>query len=174
MLLAVFRLLPLWILLSHRIGKKRTWILSMLLNTGAFTGVFLLGPGDVSAYAALVFLSGLGLGATLALPSSLQADVIDYDEYRTGERKEGAYFALWNFIRKAANGIMGALAGVALQFSGFVPNAEQSPETQQWLSFLYAGVPGIAMLIGAWMFFAWFRFDAKHHQRIRTELDERN
>jgi Na+/melibiose symporter-like transporter len=39
--------------------------------------------------------------------------VIDYDELVTGERKEGAYFALWNFAQKSASGI-------TLMVTGFV------------------------------------------------------
>ena len=43
----------------------------MVVNTGAFIGVFFLGPGDETAYGVLVFLSGIGFGATLAIPSDL-------------------------------------------------------------------------------------------------------
>lgn len=38
--------LPAWVLLSRRIGKKRAWIASMAINTGAFVRVFFPGPGD--------------------------------------------------------------------------------------------------------------------------------
>ena len=60
---------------------------SMAINSGAFVGVFFLGPGDAMLYGLLVFLSGIGFGATLALPSAIQADVIDYDELLTGQRR---------------------------------------------------------------------------------------
>lgn len=42
--------LPLWIAVSRKIGKKSAWILSMVINTGAFSGVFFLGPGDAKIY----------------------------------------------------------------------------------------------------------------------------
>jgi glycoside/pentoside/hexuronide:cation symporter, GPH family len=60
----------------------------MIINTGAFSGVFFLGPGDAGIYGMLVFLSGIGFGASLALPSAIQADVIDYDQLLTGQRRE--------------------------------------------------------------------------------------
>jgi GPH family glycoside/pentoside/hexuronide:cation symporter len=84
-------LLPVWVRLAHRFGKKETWVASMAVNTGAFIGVFFLGPGDTLIYGVLVILSGVGFGATLALPSAIQADVIDYDELKTGRRREGQY-----------------------------------------------------------------------------------
>ncbi len=166
-------MIPFGVMLARRYGKKSVWGASMVLAGVSYGANYWAGEGDIAWVMFWVMGTGLAVGISAVVGPSLQADVIDYDEYRTGERKEGAYFALWNFVRKAANGIMGALAGVALQFSGFVPNAEQSADTQQWLSFLYAGVPGLAMLLGAWMFFSLFRFDAKDHQRIRVELDGR-
>ena len=100
-----FLCLPGWIWLSRRFGKKESWILAMLINTGAFTGVFFLGSGDLNLYGLLVALSAIGYGATLALPSSMQADVIDYDELTSGARKEGAvyWFLVYcprNFLRR--------------------------------------------------------------------------
>ena len=68
----------------------------MCINTGAFMGVFFLGPGDASLYGVFVFFSGMGFGATIAIPSAMQADVIDYDELITGKRREGRYIGLWS------------------------------------------------------------------------------
>ncbi len=56
----------------------------MAVNTGAFMGVFYLGTGDTAIYCVLVIISGIGFGATLDLPSAIQADVIDYHELKTG------------------------------------------------------------------------------------------
>jgi Na+/melibiose symporter-like transporter len=47
-------LLPVWVRLAHRFGRKETWVASMVINTGAFLGVFFLGPGDTAMYAVLV------------------------------------------------------------------------------------------------------------------------
>ena len=64
----------------------------MAINTGAFIGVFFLGPGDTLIYGILVFISGIGFGATLAIPLAIQADVIDYDELISGERTRRAIY----------------------------------------------------------------------------------
>ena len=62
--------LPGWIRIARRTGKKAAWLASMAINTGAFIGVFFLGPGDAMIYGILVFISGIGFGATLAIPGS--------------------------------------------------------------------------------------------------------
>lgn len=133
--------LPAWVALSGRIGKKATWIASMAVNTGAFSGVFFLGAGDVVAYAMLVFLSGIGLGATLAIPSAMQADVIDYDELLSGERREGRYVGLWSISRKLAAALGVGLALTTLGATGYAPNLPQTPTVRTTLRVLYALVP---------------------------------
>jgi GPH family glycoside/pentoside/hexuronide:cation symporter len=139
--------LPLWIALSARVGKKRAWIASMAVNTGAFIGVYFLGPGDVLAYGVLVFLSGVGMGATLAIPSSMQADVIDYDALISGQRREGRYIGLWSIARKLVAALGVGLGLSALGWVGYVPNSAQSPQVLQALRVLYALVPSLCNLI---------------------------
>lgn len=139
--------LPAWVMISGKIGKKAAWIASMAVNTGAFTGVFFLGPGDAWIYGILVFFSGIGLGATLVLPSAMQPDVIDYDELLTGERREGRYIGLWSISKKlsAALGVGAAL--FLLGASGYVPNEEQSEQVKFTLRVLYALVPSFCNIV---------------------------
>lgn len=139
--------LPLWVWLSARIGKKNSWILAMCVNTGAFAGVWFLGPGDAVAYAGLVFVSGIGLGATLALPSSLQADVIDYDELLTGQRREGRYIGIWAVSRKAAAALGVGVALPILGAAGYQPNVAQTPAVVDTLRLLYAAVPCLCNIV---------------------------
>jgi GPH family glycoside/pentoside/hexuronide:cation symporter len=140
--------LPAWIMISRRTGKKAAWLASMAINTGAFAGVFFLGPGDAAIYGILVFLSGMGLGATLAIPSAIQADVVDYDELLTGERRAGQYIGLWSISKKFAAAV-GIGAGLSiLGMVGYTPNVQQSAEVQMTLRVLYALVPPMPMETG--------------------------
>jgi len=164
--------LPLWVRLAKKIGKKAAWIMSMAVNTGAFTGVFFLGAGDVIAYGILVFLSGIGFGATLALPSAMQADVIDYDELLTGTRREGHYIGLWSISKKLAAAV-GIGAGLSILGSvGYTPNVEQQDNVLLTLRVLYAGVPsvcnGIALIIALL-----YPITGKKHRDIRTAVEQR-
>jgi GPH family glycoside/pentoside/hexuronide:cation symporter len=134
--------------LARRFGKKQAWIAAMARNTGAFLPVYLLGPGDTTAYALLVALSGVGFGATLALPSAMQADVIDYEELRSGERGEGQVLGLWSVVRKLSAALGVGLALPLLDAAGYVPGARPAPEVQRSLAALYALVPSLCTLAG--------------------------
>jgi GPH family glycoside/pentoside/hexuronide:cation symporter len=133
--------LPLWIRISARFGKKRAWLAAMAINTGAFSGVFFLGPGDEIMYGALVLLSGIGFGATLAIPSSIQADVIDYDQLITGERREGQYTGIWSLSKKIAAAAGVGIGLTLLGAAGYRPEVEQPERVVFTLRILYALVP---------------------------------
>ncbi len=95
---------PFAIRLAGRVGKHRAWCYAMLLNSALFALVPLLGEGDAAWFAAICFGTGLTVGADLALPSAIQADVIDVDTARSGEQRSGLYFATWSLSTKAVAG----------------------------------------------------------------------
>ena len=51
----------------------------MLLAAAAFVFVPFLGAGDVHAFLAIIVVAGLTLGADLAMPGAMLADVVDED-----------------------------------------------------------------------------------------------
>lgn len=164
--------LPGWIFLSRRTGKKRAWLASMGLNTGAFLGVFFLGPGDTLIYGILVFLSGIGFGATLAIPSAIQADVIDYDELLTGERREGQYIGLWSISKKMAAALGIGIGLFLLGFSGYTPNVQQNESVVFMLRILYALVPSLCNLAGILIALT-YPLDEIKHSRILAAIEQR-
>ena len=70
-------------------------------------------------YEVITALTGLALGADLALPPSMQADVVDLDTAETGDQRTGVFFALWSVATKAALAITGGLALILLDRAGF-------------------------------------------------------
>jgi len=112
--------LPFWVGAARRGGKVRAWLGGMLAAVLAFIGAFLLGPGDALAFGAICVLSGLALGADLALPTALLADVI---RERGEEARAGAYFGLWNFATKLNLALAAGLALPLLAWLGYQPGA---------------------------------------------------
>jgi GPH family glycoside/pentoside/hexuronide:cation symporter len=164
--------LPGWIRLAKSIGKKYAWITSMAVNTGAFIGVFFLGPGDAWIYGILVFFSGVGFGATLAIPSAMQADVIDYDELLTKKRREGQYIGIWSIAKKLAAALGVGISLSLLGVSGYSPNVEQSEQVVFYLRVLYALVPSICNLIALAIALA-YPISRTRHKAIRAAIQDR-
>ena len=164
--------LPMWIAISRTTGKKRAWILSMVINTGAFSGVFFLGPGDAAIYGGLVFLSGIGFGAGLALPSAIQADVIDYDQLLTGQRREGRYIGLWSIAKKLAAALGIGIGLLLLGRTGYSPNVAQTASTVFMLKVLYALVPCLCNVVSI-AIIRFYPISEQEHARIRNEIERR-
>ena len=149
----------------------------MLLTGVSFGSMFAL-PFMDSLLFKCIYISiaaafaGLAAGCGGTISPSVQGDVIDYDEYRTGERKEGSYFAAWNFVFKSATGVMLLLTGFVLQASGFVPNQPQTMTVQVSMTTLYGLFPLVCYCVGAALFTR-FKLDEKEHAKIRKVLDER-
>ncbi len=160
---------PVWISLSKRIGKKKTWLISMLLTGFGFGGMFFLSAGADTLILLLAFVCGVGAGSGAAMAPSIQSDVIDYDEYLTGKRKEGTYFASWNLVFKTATGITFMITGFVLGASGFVPNQDQTESAKFAILFLYALFPFCCYLIGG-LILTRFSLNESAHQKIRQAL----
>jgi GPH family glycoside/pentoside/hexuronide:cation symporter len=162
--------LPLWIRIAASIGKKTAWLLSMAINTAAFLGVYFLNAGDEWIYGILVVASGIGFGATLALPSSLQADVIDYDEMVSGRRREGQYMGMWSVAKKLSAAVGVGTGLTVLGLVGYVPNVEQS-ETVKWvIRSFYALIPSICNL-AAIAIALFYPLSGEIHRKIIDAID---
>ena len=149
----------------------------MMLTGLSFGGMFslpFLEPEEmkVGAFFFFAFFAGLAAGCGGTIAPSIQSDINDYDEYKTGERKEGSYFAAFNFVFKSASGVMIFVTGYVLQCSGFVPNQEQTMTVQVAIVTLYGLLPLVCYAIGTIMF-SKFTLNEDEHARIRAELQKR-
>jgi Na+/melibiose symporter-like transporter len=135
--------IPLWVYASRRIGKEHAWVAAMTVAVVAFVWAWRIGPGDVMAYGAICALSGLALGADLALPASLLADVIDRDRRGPGAAAEGSYFGIWNLVTKANLAIAAGLALPALDALGYAPG---EPGAARSLALVYCLLPCVFKL----------------------------
>ncbi|WP_243394769.1 MFS transporter [Leptospira adleri] len=160
----------LWVYLSNRFGKK--W--------PAFWGVLLLGIMTVIVYPlfpergifpiffAAVF-GGFFAGAVL-LFDSLVADIVDYDELKTGEKREGWFFGLWKMATKVARALGLGFGGILLSGIGYQEGSvDQIPELGFRLSILFGPVVGSFFILGA-LIFLLMPLTKERHERIQTLL----
>jgi len=70
-------------------------------------------------FAIMFAFSGVSLGSTMVLRSQMIADCIDYEEYQSGLRPDGVFFAGQSFITKLAAGIATLVSSVSFWAVGF-------------------------------------------------------
>lgn len=109
---------PLWIKLSIKISKKSTWILSMITASGAFVFVPFLNQGDFLYFLIICIITGMSLGADMALPSSIQADVAQ-ESKKINNDISGILFGFWAMITKFSLAFAVAISFITLEFTAF-------------------------------------------------------
>ncbi len=130
--------MPLWVRGVARFGLLRCWLAGMALAIAAFVWAARLGAGDGPAFVAICLLTGVALGADLAVPSALLAGVIQ----RAGHalQHEGSYFGWWTCANKLNLALAAGLALPALQALGYAPGARDEAALTA-LALIYAALP---------------------------------
>jgi len=162
--------IPLWLRVGRRVEKKPLLVASMVAVGVIMAGMFAVGAGDRVLFFGLAAAGGAVSGALDVIMPSLQADVIDWDELRTGDRKEGVYFAAWHLAEKLALGVAAGVTGLALAASGFVPNQPQGAPALLALRMLLSFFPLACFSAGA-LVFVRFGLDRAAHAHVQRELD---
>lgn len=163
---------PLWLKLAARFGKHRVWIAAMLWNCAVFVSVPLLGAGDIGWFLAISLLTGLCLGADLALPPAMQADVIDLDAARHRQDRAGLFFALWGMATKLALAAAVGIAFPLLDLAGFRAGGGNDPAALFVLAALYSLLP-VAFKLGAIALMRGYPIDAARQARLRGVIARR-
>ena len=157
-------LMAVWVKLADRIGKERAWLVSMLLAVATFIWAFFLQPGDIVAYGIICVLSGMALGADLALPPSILADRVTRQKT---ESEATQYYALIAFIPKVAVAIASGTSFIILDHFGFVAASQNSPEAMQALITLYALVPCVIKLVAAYSLWRLTKHEGDRHENLK-------
>ena len=105
--------LPFWYKLSNKIGKKKAWQASIILASSAFIFVPFLQAGDLTAFIIISLISGLSLGADMALPTSIQSDLVQKTK-SFNVNISGLLFGVWTMITKFTLALAVALSFIIL------------------------------------------------------------
>jgi len=128
--------MPVWRQLASKVGKLHAWMISMLLALSAFTLVLLCQPGDLVFYAAICLITGFALGAELALPPALLAELIDRDISSVGLKYAGL-----TCLNKISLALAAGISLPLLSMMGFQPGQENSTDALNSLLWIYGGLP---------------------------------
>lgn len=170
--------LPLTVKMMRRFGKRRTYIGSMVFLSTVLLILSQVPPGGLTMVVIAAIFAGLGYGAANVIPWAMVADVIEVDELRTGQRREGVYYGYLVFFRKLASAVAAFLAGHLLSAAGYVSSQRGSafvdqPDSALLVMRLLVGVVPAVMLFLS-MVAAWrYPLDRETHLRIRRQLAQR-
>lgn len=170
------------------IGKKSTAVLGFSIAAVAAFLNFLL-PTNVVLFTVLYGLTFVGVALPNGITWAMVSDVIDYGHWRTGVRREGITYSMFNFSRKIAQALAAGAAGIGLSAIGYFEgfnSGKPSPTTNEALSpegieGVLAGIkglftlyPAIALTLAGLTLLLLYPLSEKRNKEIITEIYERD
>jgi GPH family glycoside/pentoside/hexuronide:cation symporter len=171
---ATLVVIPLTGWLATRIGKRRTFIITVSVSLVGYALKW-FGYNPDHPYLLLIAapLVAFGVGSLFTLMGSMIADVCDYDELGTHRRREGVFGAIYWWMVKIGMALAGLLTGIMLNASGFdVELAAQSENTLFLLRLFDVGVPLVTSAIAIAVMLT-YQISERRAYEIRAELERR-
>ena len=176
--------------LIKKMGEKKVYLVMSIYGFVASVLSFIVGylwfrsPENIVLmilFYLFLFLIGLQFGAVTLMPMIMTADCVDYYEYETGKRMEGAAYSVLTLTIKVCLALGTALGLVFVQFSGYSETVAQITQgvasgfdvkTKDIIFFAYTVMPGILALLST---IPMFKYDivGEKKAKIASELAAR-
>lgn len=142
--------IPIFQWLANKFGNRNALMIAMgIVSTASFSTIFTYTP--TMPYLTIltgVLLAPATAGMWVVIPPML-GDIVDYDELRTGERREGSFSSIYSWQLKMAFAIGAALSGPLVEMAGFrIANGVNQPEQViERMRILLATIPFVLVAI---------------------------
>ena len=155
------------------LGKKRVYV--VLGAVAAASGLAVASaPSSVPALAIVAFTCfGIGLGGVNTVSFALQSDTVEYGEWRTGVRSEGATYSIFSFTRKVGQAVGAAAASYAIGIGGYVSGAASQPDGAVTAIKIAAGLVPAVFILGAIALMTAYPLTEAKFREIVLEVAER-
>jgi GPH family glycoside/pentoside/hexuronide:cation symporter len=165
---------PFWFRITVRFEKKPAFVVAMICNAiGSLMFLLLTRQSTVTIYLLFAFtgFSAIGIWVTQI---SASADVIEWDEERTGQRQEGAYGGITSMSIKMAIAVTLLLVGPVLSWVGYKPGGGGiTPDAGDHLRALFAIGPATIYTMSA-LVFSRYPITRESHNAMRDRLAARS
>lgn len=171
---AMFVVSPLVPRIVRTMGKRRAYVVAGLVAMAGAVVVAFVPPTQLVWPLVGFTVYGIGIAAVQALMWALQADTVDYGEWRSGTRSEGINYAALSFSRKVGQGIGGAVAAFGIGVGGYVAGAStQSAEAQEAIRYVTGLGPAVFVGLGALLMIT-YPLTEQRFQQVVGELTRRH
>ncbi|HOE21136.1 MAG TPA: MFS transporter [Spirochaetota bacterium] len=165
---------PFWIFVSDKLDKRKAYMIAAIYFTLSLLLCLIAPVNNLQFVIIIGVLAGIGISASQIIPFSMIPDVIEYDEYSSGVRREGAFYGITTFLYKVASAAAIAGASAMLAYFGYVENSTmaQPQSAIAAIRYMMAFAPGVCFLISV-CFVRMFPITRERFDEIKHLLDER-
>lgn len=160
--------------LSRRLGKQEVFYIGIGVWIIAQIALFFVQPGQVAALYLLCIVISFGVATAYVVPWAMLPDVIELDEIKTGQRREGIFYAFMTLLQKVGLALGLFLVSLALQFSGFISEATQQSDAALMAIRVFIGPVPMVLLAMSMLLTRFYPITRQMHQEILLQLAERD
>lgn len=152
LLVSVVLSLPIWLRISKHVDKHVVFGFGCIWWIAAQVALLAATPAwPRETIFVVAALAGIGYAVADLMPWAMLGDVVDEDELRTGERREGIYTGFLTFLRKLGGALGVTFAAFALELAGFT-GGETPPESAVVAIRVVTAVgPALFLVLAAWL-----------------------
>ncbi len=159
--------------LSRKLGKRKLFMVSLLLSGLLTAGFFWVPQGNIQA----IFILGCSAEFFAAMMPTLfftmLGDSADYSEWKNGRRATGLIYSAGTFVQKTGGGFAGALVLVVLASYGYDGMDKATIEASlPGMQLLMSWIPAAFAFAGAALMLL-YPLTSKDNQQIGEDLTQR-
>ena len=165
--------------LSKWFNKKQIYQISLITTIAGYVLMYLFGPvlKITIALDIAYILSSTGIASMFVAQTIFLADIVDYGEYKNGERNESITFSMKGFLQKMAYTIQTIIlfGGLALvNYNKQITSAtkEINATTKTAIGFICFGAPAILVLLSLIVFSKKFKLHGELADKVHDYIVE--
>lgn len=147
LILNVILIAPLVSPLVKKFGKKEVASGALLFTSIGYFLLYFIPIKNGFVFIAASWIANIGMVLFNFMTWAFVTDLIDYQEYITGQREEGTVLSLYTFSRKLGQSLAGIFSGIALQAAGYVKAPHQTLKVAANIRNYATLIPAILCLI---------------------------
>jgi GPH family glycoside/pentoside/hexuronide:cation symporter len=122
-----FLFLFIWSAVSRRTDKRVAYLLGASLWLVVQIALFFVTPEHSAWVIPLAMLAGAGVSVAYLVPWAMMPDVIELDELKTGQRREGIFYGFMVLLQKIGIALAIFFVGQALSMFGYITPSDAVP-----------------------------------------------
>ena len=169
--IVAFLSIPIWWIISNRLGKKITWLISSAITLSSLILFYFYDIKTLNELLFLVAFIGFGSGAGGILFWSMLPDTIEYGEVHTGVRSESSLYGFMTFAQKGSIAIAVLILGWVLDAIGYQANQAMSEGTIDNMKIIMTLIPIIGISCSLIIIY-FYPIDSKMHKDLLRQLQK--
>ena len=169
--IVAFLSIPIWWIISNRLGKKITWLISSTITLSSLILFYFYDIKTLNELLFLVAFIGFGSGAGGILFWSMLPDTIEYGEVHTGVRSESSLYGFMTFAQKGSIAMAVLILGWVLDAIGYQANQVMSAGTVDNMKIIMTLIPILGISCSLIIIY-FYPIDSKMHSDLLRQLQK--